>query len=81
MAKLQIDGIEVADIDAAKAVQVLRLVRDNGPGMVVPANSRQQLDLQRRACQQSAPGRDRPAACFRNAFYSDAIIRQKTADS
>jgi hypothetical protein len=45
MAKLQIDGIEVADIDAAKAVQVLRLVRDNGPGMVVPANSRQQLNF------------------------------------
>ena len=43
MAKLQIDGIEVADIDAAKAVQVLRLVRDNGPGMwPVSANSRQQ---------------------------------------
>ena len=37
MAKLQIDGIEVADIDAAKAVQVLRLVRDNGPGQVLPS--------------------------------------------
>ena len=37
MAKLQIDGIEVADIDAARAVQVLRMVRANGPGHVMPA--------------------------------------------
>ena len=40
MAKLQIDGIEVADIDAARALQVLRMVRDNGPGHVVTVASR-----------------------------------------
>ena len=40
MAKLQIDGIEVADIDAARAVQVLRLVKEKGPGRVVPAETR-----------------------------------------
>jgi hypothetical protein len=34
MAKLQIDGIEIAVMDAARAVRVLRLVRENGPGTV-----------------------------------------------
>ena len=44
MAKLQIDGIEIAQIDAARAVRVLRLVRENGPGMVIqpPVNGRSQ---------------------------------------
>jgi len=41
MAKLQIDGIEIAEIDAARAVRVLRLVREKGPGTMVHGPAQQ----------------------------------------